>query len=171
MGYNKVKCLACGEVLESKSRHDFVMCDCENETFVDGSSYYARCGGKKLELVAVVETSDNTFTRELERGRLITLITGLEVTVSEGKKCLNRNLHALLWIEKGIRIGTIIEWQGAEYQITQVKFPYGYNKDNYGCVCPELKGGKRKKNGEFSRNEVCIWDYESRPIKVLDKTE
>ena len=33
---NSVKCLVCNTILESKHRHDFVMCQCPNETFADG---------------------------------------------------------------------------------------------------------------------------------------
>ena len=44
----KVKCLECGKVLHSKTRHDFVSCKCKNETFVDGGNDYLRCGGKDL---------------------------------------------------------------------------------------------------------------------------
>ena len=51
---SKVKCLACGEVLESKHRHDFVMCKCKNETFVDGGTEYMRAGGINMSLVKVV---------------------------------------------------------------------------------------------------------------------
>ena len=36
----KVRCLVCGEILESKHVHDFVKCNCRNETFVDGGNEY-----------------------------------------------------------------------------------------------------------------------------------
>jgi DNA-directed RNA polymerase subunit RPC12/RpoP len=50
----RVKCLECGKVLESLSRHDFVECGCPNGTFVDGGGDYCRYGGvdmKKIELI------------------------------------------------------------------------------------------------------------------------
>ena len=50
----KVKCLSCGVVLESKYRHDFQTCDCENGTFVDGGNDYTRIGGADLKLIEVV---------------------------------------------------------------------------------------------------------------------
>lgn len=50
---NAVKRLACGKVLHSKHRHDFRMCRCDNETFVDGGLDYQRVGGKDLSKVAV----------------------------------------------------------------------------------------------------------------------
>jgi hypothetical protein len=31
---NSVKCLQCGKILTSTYRHDFQMCDCENQTFI-----------------------------------------------------------------------------------------------------------------------------------------
>lgn len=40
----KYKCPMCGKILQSMSRHDFVMCDCENEAFVDGGDSYTRMG-------------------------------------------------------------------------------------------------------------------------------
>lgn len=37
-------CPECGEVLESKYRHDFVQCHCTNRAFVDGGDAYMRAG-------------------------------------------------------------------------------------------------------------------------------
>jgi hypothetical protein len=42
---SKIKCLQCGEILESKFRHDFQQCSCPNQTFIDGGNDYCRCGG------------------------------------------------------------------------------------------------------------------------------
>lgn len=41
---NKLKCLKCGDIIESKHRHDFNMCSCES-IFVDGGTDYMRRGG------------------------------------------------------------------------------------------------------------------------------
>lgn len=38
---NRVKCLLCGEIIESKDRHDFVWCSCGNVA-VDGGPEYKR---------------------------------------------------------------------------------------------------------------------------------
>ena len=46
-----VKCLKCGVVLESLFRHDFRMCDCDNQTMVDGGTDYIRLGGMDMEYV------------------------------------------------------------------------------------------------------------------------
>ena len=48
---NSVKCLICNTILESKYRHDFVMCPCPNQTFTDGGLSYNRVGGKDLSLI------------------------------------------------------------------------------------------------------------------------
>lgn len=48
---NSVKCLICNTTLESKHRHDFVMCPCPNQTFTDGGLSYNRVGGKDLSLI------------------------------------------------------------------------------------------------------------------------
>ena len=48
---NSVKCLICNTILESKHRHDFVMCICHNQTFTDGGLSYNRVGGKDLSLI------------------------------------------------------------------------------------------------------------------------
>lgn len=42
---NAIKCNHCGEVIESKSVHDFKWCTCET-VFVDGGLEYARRGYK-----------------------------------------------------------------------------------------------------------------------------
>lgn len=52
----KVKCLGCGRILESKFRHDFQMCDCANNTFVDGGEDYIRIGGKELDKIEILKT-------------------------------------------------------------------------------------------------------------------
>jgi len=40
---NKAKCTRCGDVIESKYRHDFVTCSC-GSIFVDGGVDYLRRG-------------------------------------------------------------------------------------------------------------------------------
>lgn len=40
---NSAKCLECGDVIESKHRHDWVKCSCGN-IFVDGGKVYIRRG-------------------------------------------------------------------------------------------------------------------------------
>ena len=47
----KFKCKKCGDVIQSKSRHDFVECKCGN--FVDGGDDYLRMGGVMSDLEPV----------------------------------------------------------------------------------------------------------------------
>ena len=48
---NRVRCLVCNTVLESKHQHHFVTCGCMNQTFNDGGLSYHRAGGKDLSLI------------------------------------------------------------------------------------------------------------------------
>ena len=41
---NAIKCLKCGDVIESTYRHDWVQCSC-GACFVDGGRDYMRVGG------------------------------------------------------------------------------------------------------------------------------
>jgi len=49
--HNRCKCLACGQVLESTFRHDFVMCKCDNRTFTDGGLDYIRRGAVDMSKI------------------------------------------------------------------------------------------------------------------------
>lgn len=49
-----VRCLACGKVLISRSRHDYVTCGCPQSTMVDGGDDYQRTGGKEMSKVQVL---------------------------------------------------------------------------------------------------------------------
>jgi hypothetical protein len=46
-----VKCMTCEAVIQSKHRHDFVMCDCDYKSdtsiYVDGGTAYFRMGAGK----------------------------------------------------------------------------------------------------------------------------
>ena len=48
---SKARCKSCGDVIESKHRHDWVCCSCfKNEEtttgiFIDGGDEYLHCGG------------------------------------------------------------------------------------------------------------------------------
>ena len=48
---NAVRCIACGSVLESTHRHDYVKCHCPNETACDGGLEYQRTLAKDLSLI------------------------------------------------------------------------------------------------------------------------
>lgn len=53
--YNAVECLECGETIVSRTRHDYQLCGCPNETMVDGGLDYMRYGGKNMTKVKPVE--------------------------------------------------------------------------------------------------------------------
>ena len=50
---NIIQCRLCGDVIESKSVHDFVCCKCKS-CFVDGGKEYARYGAKNLDNVILL---------------------------------------------------------------------------------------------------------------------
>jgi hypothetical protein len=55
----KIRCLKCGDIIESKHVHDFKFCKCEN-IFIDGGNNYTRYGGLGLEDESF-EFIDNCF--------------------------------------------------------------------------------------------------------------
>ena len=56
---NKIKCKKCGDVIESKSVHDFKFCRC-GAVAVDGGHDYLRRCGKREDWVEQSEVGDNT---------------------------------------------------------------------------------------------------------------
>ena len=59
----KVKCLRCGQVIQSQHRHDWVQCKCKG-VFVDGGDDYLRMGvepGVEYELVDERKAKDDTL--------------------------------------------------------------------------------------------------------------
>lgn len=42
--HNKAKCFLCGDIIESKYRHDFVTCSCGKLSVDGGKDYLKRCG-------------------------------------------------------------------------------------------------------------------------------
>ena len=51
---NKAQCLHCGDIVESKTVHDFVWCKCQS-IFVDGGKEYLKRGG---EMESIKELSE-----------------------------------------------------------------------------------------------------------------
>lgn len=49
----RIKCRKCGDTIESKSRHDFVYCQCHS-IFIDGGNDYCRYGGD-LEAIEFIK--------------------------------------------------------------------------------------------------------------------
>ena len=54
---NAARCLECGDLLESRSKHDFVQCTCGN-LFVDGGLDYLRGGVRNSDLVEWLYATD-----------------------------------------------------------------------------------------------------------------
>ena len=48
----KIKCLKCGEIIESLSIHDFKKCKC-GSCFIDGGNKYTRIGGNPKDIVLI----------------------------------------------------------------------------------------------------------------------
>ena len=44
---NKIKCKKCGDIIESKNRHDFVTCKCGSVAVDGGNSYLRRAGNRE----------------------------------------------------------------------------------------------------------------------------
>lgn len=55
---NSAQCASCGDIIESKHRHDFVSCSCNN-IFIDGGLDYFRAGAKNMEdFISLCEYED-----------------------------------------------------------------------------------------------------------------
>lgn len=63
---SKIKCMACGEILESKHRHDYVVCSCQNHTMIDGGDEYLRLGGKDLSKIFIIEVNGKEVNEPLK---------------------------------------------------------------------------------------------------------
>lgn len=56
----KLKCMVCGCEIQSKHRHDFIQCDCNN-CFVDGGNDYDRVGIQDKTMVEVWDEEKKEF--------------------------------------------------------------------------------------------------------------
>lgn len=54
---NKIRCKKCGDIVESKDRHDFRSCKC-GAVAVDGGKDYIRRGGKREDWEELTEYED-----------------------------------------------------------------------------------------------------------------
>jgi hypothetical protein len=72
---NAARCKNCGEVIESKSVHDWVCCTCFHESngktgiFVDGGTTYLRSGGYPEYFESLVESRPYTDEERDEYNR------------------------------------------------------------------------------------------------------
>ena len=56
----RIKCKKCGDILQSKYRHDFQMCKC-GSCYIDGGDDYCRVGGKKEDIEWLDRKEKNKF--------------------------------------------------------------------------------------------------------------
>ena len=61
----KIKCLICGDIIESKSVHDLVTCKCES-CYIDGGNYYSHIGTKDFNKVFEVKDDGKEVKLNLE---------------------------------------------------------------------------------------------------------
>lgn len=57
-------CLKCRTLLKSERVHEFSMCGCENQSFIDGGDEYLRCGGVDMDAILMLteeEYKDSQF--------------------------------------------------------------------------------------------------------------
>lgn len=52
----KIKCLICGDIIESKNVYDLVSCKCES-CYIDGGSYYSHIGA--IDFNKVIEIKED----------------------------------------------------------------------------------------------------------------
>lgn len=63
---SRAQCVKCGNIIESRHRHDFVSCSC-GTIFLDGGLDYIRCGFKdRTDIVMMTETRPKTREEVLE---------------------------------------------------------------------------------------------------------
>jgi predicted phosphodiesterase len=57
---NKLMCKLCGDVIESKTRHDFVRCKCKS-IYVDGGKDYFKRGGDARNMIDLSVYADDVI--------------------------------------------------------------------------------------------------------------
>ncbi len=55
---NAVKCLKCGDIIESVHRHDFVTCSCGNVSVDGGKDYLRRCFQEENSYIEMSKTEE-----------------------------------------------------------------------------------------------------------------
>ena len=90
---NKIRCKKCGDIIESKSVHDFKFCKCEAVAVDGGHDYLRRVGAlEDWEDLSVCETIEDNNTQILE--------TGTEVNFIEIADYINENKNENNQLEK-----------------------------------------------------------------------
>lgn len=102
---NAVKCLVCNTVLESKHRHHFSECNCDNQAFCDGGMSYIRCGAKDLDLIEnlceYVEMTDIEYT-SYQEGLKIKAELALQKRIEMDEKYFNIAVERIKSLNKEV---------------------------------------------------------------------
>src|SRR5574344_1498607 len=101
---NAIKCLQCNTVLESKHRHDFQCCGCDNRTTLDGGKEYSRVSGKDLDLIENLCEYKEYIRFEYEK-------------LQQEHKERQRNLN-----ERGVADGKLVKLFGECYDTEVISF-------------------------------------------------
>lgn len=103
--HNAVKCLVCNTVLESKYRHHFSGCNCDNQAFCDGGLDYQRISAKDLDLIEnlceYVEMNDDKYAAYQE-GLKIKAELALQKRIDSGEMINIGNDNSPHWISKNV---------------------------------------------------------------------
>ena len=114
---NSVKCLICNTILESKHRHDFVMCPCPNQTSCDGGLEYQRTLAVDLDLIdnlceyrTLTQESYDKEQEEIKTKQLANNEQGVKdgLLLKIGDDYYNKKTIALL-CDKGLLPNVIID--------------------------------------------------------------
>ena len=102
---NAVRCIACGSVLESTHRHDYVKCHCPNETSCDGGLEYQRTLAVDLSLIdnlceyrTLTQESYDKEQAEIKATRLVKTEQGVKegLLLKIGDNYYDKGIIALL---------------------------------------------------------------------------
>lgn len=88
---NKIKCKKCGDIIESKSVHDFVTCKCGAVSVDGGHNYIRRCGSQEdFEDLSEYEESVADAIRAFceENSNAYSIYEGYSGRNMFGRKCL-----------------------------------------------------------------------------------
>lgn len=91
---NAIQCTRCKVVLESKYRHDFIMCDCKQPVGVDGGKDYLKRTGRFQHYIelSVVEDYDDRYQLE-NVGTVITKVHAPSKCVGRSCPVHNKSDH------------------------------------------------------------------------------
>jgi hypothetical protein len=66
---NAAQCGLCGDIIESKYRHNFVSCSCDN-IFIDGGLDYFRAGARDMSnFISLAEYEDEKVDEDFNYGQ------------------------------------------------------------------------------------------------------